>query len=85
MVVEVNCLICDGPETTAQKLTQATTKGYPTLLAYAETVGNATILEHMKGVWNVGKLRYHFECKRDLYNMSVKVTKKSTRKCDLFY
>ena len=44
----LNCFICDGPETLAQKLTQATPKGYPTLLAYAEAVGNATILEPIK-------------------------------------
>lgn len=38
----------------------------------------------MKEAWNVG--RYHLECKCDLYmQKSVKVTMKSTRKCDLFY
>lgn len=81
----LNCFICDGPETPAQKLAQANPKGYPTLLAYAEAVVNAKILEHMKQAWNVGRLRYHAECKRDLYNKSVKVTRKSTRKCHLFY
>uniref|UniRef100_UPI00358FF9DE uncharacterized protein isoform X2 n=1 Tax=Myxine glutinosa TaxID=7769 RepID=UPI00358FF9DE len=75
----LNCFICEGPETPAQKLAQATPNGYPTRLAYAEAVGNATILERMKEAWNVGRLRYHFECKRDLYNMSVKVPMKSTR------
>uniref|UniRef100_UPI00358E1F55 uncharacterized protein n=1 Tax=Myxine glutinosa TaxID=7769 RepID=UPI00358E1F55 len=33
----------------------------------------------MKEAWNVARLRYHLECKRDLYNKSVKVTMKSTR------
>jgi len=65
----------------AQKLVQATPKGYPTLLEYAEAIGNATILECMKESWNIRKLRYHFGCKRDLYNKSVKVTLESFRKC----
>ncbi len=76
------CFICGGPETPVQKLVQVTQKGYSTLLTYAEVVGNAIILERMEA-WNVGRLRYHFECKRDLYNMSVKVTKKSARKYGL--
>ena len=54
------CFICDGPET-------------PTLLAYAEAAGSSTLLEHLKKSWNSGRLRYHFECKCDLYNQSVKV------------
>ena len=58
----LNCFICDDPETPAQKLAQATPKGYPTLLAYAGSVGNATILEPMKEAWNVGRLIYYIEC-----------------------
>ena len=75
------CFICDGPpETPAQKLVKVTPKGYPTLLAYAEAVGSSTVLEHLKKSWHAGRIRYHFECKRDLYNQSVKITLKSTRK-----
>ena len=40
--------ICDGPETPTQKLVQATSKGYPGLLAYAEAVGNEAILMRLK-------------------------------------
>jgi len=76
-----HCFICEGPETPTQKLAQVTSKGYHTLLAYAEAVEDAAILEHMKESWSDRKLRYHFECRRDLYNKSVKVTSKSTRKC----
>ena len=81
----LNCFICEGPETPVQKLAQATPKGYPTLLAYPEAVGNATMLERMKEAWNDARLRYHVECKRDLYNKSVKATLKSSHKCDMFY
>ena len=45
----LNCCICDNvPETPAQKLVQATSIGYPALLAYAEAIGNAAIVERMK-------------------------------------
>ena len=40
----LNCFICDDPETPAQKLGQATSKGCLTLLACAGVFGNATIL-----------------------------------------
>lgn len=76
-----HCFICEGSETPAQKLVHVTPKGYPTLLGYAEAIGNATILERMKESWSVRRLRYHFECKRDLYNKSVKASLKTTRKC----
>ncbi len=66
------CFICGGPEKPTQKLVQVTQKG---LLTYVEVVGNATILERMEA-WNIGRLRYQIECKRDLNN---KVTKKSAR------
>ena len=81
----LNCFICESSETAPQKLAQGTSKGYPSLLQYAEAVGNDSILERMKEAWNVGRLRYHLECKRDLYNQSVKARKRSTRKCDLIY
>ena len=81
----LNCFICKGPETAAQKLAQVSPKGYTTLLTYAEKVENITILERMKEAWNVEQLRYHSECRHDFYNTSVKVTRKSTRKCDIFH
>ena len=85
MYTSANCCICDGPETLTQKLVQATPKGYPALLACAEAIGNAAIVECMKEACKVERLRYHRECRHDLYNESVKVTMKSTCKCELFY
>jgi len=35
------CLICDRPETPAQKLVKVIPKGYPILLAHAETGGSS--------------------------------------------
>ena len=81
----LNCCICDGPETPAQKLVQITPIDYTALLLYAEAIGNAAIVERMKEACKFNRLRYHRECRRDLYNESVKVTTKSTRKCDSFY
>ena len=75
------CFICEGLETPAQRMVKVTPKDYLTLLAYAEAVKSATILEHLKESWHAGRLRYHFECKCDLYNKSVKVTLKLTCKC----
>ena len=71
----LNCYICDGPETPTQKLVQATPKVYPALSGYAEAIGNAEILDQMKEACKAGGMRYHKECKRDLYNESVKVKK----------
>ena len=76
----LNCCICDDSETPTQKLVQATPKVYPTLSGSAEAIGNAEILDHMKEACKAGGMRYHKECKRDLYNKSVKVNKKSIRK-----
>ena len=81
----LNCFICGDPEMPARKLLQVTPKGYTTLLAYAEAVGDATVLERMKEAWTVGRLRYHFKCRCDLYNKSVKATMNSTRKYNLIY
>ena len=55
------------------------------LLAYAEAIRNAAIVERMKEACKFKRLRYHRECRCDLYNESVEVTTKSTRKCDSFY
>ena len=74
------CFICDGPETPTQKLVQVTSKGYPGLLAYAEAVGNEAILMRLKEAREVEDVRYHKQCRCDLYNESVKVTTKATRK-----
>jgi len=67
--------ICEGPETPAQNLIKGTPKGYPTVLAYAEAVENPAILEHLNEAWHAARLsmRYHNECKHDLYNKSDKV------------
>ena len=74
------CFICNDSETAAQKLLQATSKGYPTLLEYAEAVGDVAVLERMKEAWSARELRYHLKCRRDLYNNSIKANIKSTRK-----
>ena len=70
----LKCFICEDSETPARKLLQVTPKGYPTLLAYAEAIGDATVSESMKEAWSVGRLRYHFKCRSDLYDKSVKAT-----------
>ena len=73
------CFISEGPETPVLKLAWVTLKDYPILLACAEAVGNAAILDHlqMKESWRNRRLRYHFKCKSDLYNNLVKVTLKT--------
>lgn len=46
----LNCFICEGPESPAQKLAQLTKKGYPTLSAYAQvTTKSARASEVAKG------------------------------------
>ena len=48
------CYICDGPETSAQKLMKALPKGYSALLGYAEAIGNSAVLERIKEACKVG-------------------------------
>ncbi len=74
------CFICGGPETPTQKLVLATSKGYHGLLGYVETVGNADILKRLNEAYEVKSVRYHRQCKCDLYNESVKVTTEATGK-----
>ena len=50
----LKCFICEDSEKPARKLVLATPKGYPTLLAYAEAIGDATVSERMKEAWSVG-------------------------------
>ena len=39
----LKCFICEDSETPARKLLQVIPKGYRTLLAYAEAIGDATV------------------------------------------
>ena len=78
--IQLNCFICEEPETPTKKLSQATSKGYPTLLEYANVVGNAAIMERLKKSWSIENPRYHLECRCDMYNKAVKCTMKSNRK-----
>ncbi len=76
----MDSFICGGPETPTQKLVLATSKGYHGLLGYVKTVGNADILKRLNEAYEVKSVRYHRQCKCDLYNESVKVTTEATGK-----
>ncbi len=61
-------------------------KGYHGLLGYVETVGNAEILKRLnEAYYEVKSVRYHRQCKCDLYNESVKVTTEATGKYTLSF
>ena len=75
----LNCCISYGPETPAQNLVHVIPKGYPALRAYAQASVNSTVEEHMKASIQDRRAEVPYrECKHDLYNESVKVTRKST-------
>jgi hypothetical protein len=74
-----NCFICDGPDTPAQGLIPATTKGHSTFLKHAKGVKNDKVLERLQKAQKEGNMRYHIKCNSDVYKNFVEITNKSSQ------
>lgn len=67
----LRCFICGGPGTEIQNLSKVTQKGHPQMVSYSESVDDVALIRRLNEDWNNGddpKLRYHLDCRTELYN-----------------